>query len=139
MLLDVGVWLAAAWSGHLHHAATASWFGGQDDDLRLCRVTQMGLLRLLSNPAVMGDDVLRRADAWRVIDRFRGDDRVHWSGEPAELEQAWRAMSARDDNSHRLWTDDYLAAFAQAADLSLVTLDRRCVQRYPSIAVVTPI
>jgi uncharacterized protein len=25
------------------------------------------------------------------------------------LDAVWRAISARDDKSHKLWTDDYLA------------------------------
>ena len=47
----------------------------------------------------------------------------------------WRAISARDDKSHKLWTDDYLAAFAQASDATLVTLDRKMPARYPSVRV----
>lgn len=137
MLLDVGVWLAAIWSGHVHHAPVAAWFGKQNGSIYFCRVTQMSVLRLLSNPAVMGEDVLLRADAWKVIDQLRADDRIHLAGEPAQLEQAWRAMSARDDTSHKLWTDDYLAAFAQAARLTLVTLDGGFERRYRSITVDT--
>lgn len=137
MLLDVGVWLAAVWAGHVHHPRVAGWFDRQNGDLRLCRVTQMGLLRLLSNSAVMGDDVLTRGDAWQVVDQLRLDDRVRWLGEPTALEQAWRAISARDDNSHKLWTDDYLAAFAQTAGLTLVTLDTGFARRYRSITVDT--
>lgn len=137
MLLDVGVWLAAVWSGHAHHPAVAAWFGEQTDDIVLCRVAQMGLLRLLSDPAVMNQDVLARADAWRVLDELRADNRVKWAGEPAQLEQAWRAISARDDRSNKLWTDDYLAAFAQSAGLALVTLDSGFARRYRSITVRT--
>jgi hypothetical protein len=40
-----------------------------------------------------------------------------------------------DDKSHKLWTDDYLAAFAQATDLTLATLDRKLPGRYPSVRV----
>ncbi|PRX48267.1 hypothetical protein B0I33_10481 [Prauserella shujinwangii] len=137
MLLDAGVWLAAVWAGHVHHPRVARWFDEQSGDLWLCRVTQMSLLRLLSNPAVLRDDALTRADAWRVVDALRNDDRVRWSGEPAQLEQVWRAISARDDNSHKLWTDDYLAAFAQVASLTLVTLDTGFARRYPSVSVET--
>lgn len=46
-------------------------------------------------------------------------------------------MSKRDDHSHKLWTDDYLAAFAQAAHADLVTFDRGMHGRYPSVKVVT--
>lgn len=135
MLLDVGVWLAAAWSKHVHHPRVAEWFDEQADDLQLCRVTQMGLLRLLSNSAVMRADVLARADAWDLVDKLRSDSRVHLASEPAQLEPVWRVISAREDNSHKLWTDDYLAAFAQAAGLTLVTLDAGFKRRYPAIKV----
>jgi toxin-antitoxin system PIN domain toxin len=138
MLLDVGVWLAAVWSGHVHHRRVAAWFARQNDELVLCRVTQMSLLRLLSNPAVMDQDALTRASAWEVINRLRADERMRWAGEPAQLEQAWRAISARDDKSHKLWTDDYLAAFAQTADLGLGTLDTGFERRYPSVTVTIP-
>lgn len=135
ILLDVGVWLAAVWGRHSRHRIAAQWFDEQADDLILCRVTQMSLLRLLSNPAIMGDDALTRSAAWRIVDQLWADERVLWAEEPAELEAVWRAFSARDDKSHKLWTDDYLAAFAQTSDSSLATLDTRLQERYPSIRV----
>jgi predicted nucleic acid-binding protein len=51
------------------------------------------------------------------------------------VDAVWRAISARDDKSHKLWADDYLAAFAQACDATLVTLDRKVPARYPSVRV----
>ena len=134
-LVDVGVWLAAVWGRHIHHPVTADWFGKEADDILFCRVTQMGLLRLLSNPAIMGDDAVDRSQAWRTFDQLGADERVLWADEPAELDAVWRAISARDDKTHKLWTDDYLAAFAQASDATLVTLDREMTGRYPSVRV----
>jgi len=134
-LVDVGVWLAAVWGRHIHHPVTADWFGKEADDILFCRVTQMGLLRLLSNPAIMGDDAVDRSQAWRTFDQLGADERVLWADEPAELDAVWRAISARDDKSHKLWTDDYLAAFAQASEATLVTLDREMTGRYPSVRV----
>jgi uncharacterized protein len=134
-LADVGVWLAAVWGRHIHHPVAADWFGSEADDIIFCRVTQMGLLRLLSNPAIMGADAIDRSQAWRTFDQLRADERVLWADEPAELDAVWRAISARDDKSHELWTDDYLAAFAQASDATLVTLDRQMPARYPSVRV----
>jgi hypothetical protein len=136
-LLDVGVWLAALWSRHVHHPAVKTWFDQQSQSLVLCRVTQMSLLRLLSNPTVLGTDVASRSAAWDVIDTLQTDKRVTWSDEPAHLEPIWRTMSARDDNSHKLWTDDYLAAFAQAGQLTLATLDGAVAKRHPSVRVET--
>jgi toxin-antitoxin system PIN domain toxin len=134
-LVDVGVWLAAVWGRHGHHPIAAEWFGQEADDLVFCRVTQMGLLRLLSNAAIMGDDAIDRSQAWRTYDQLWADERVLWAEEPSELDAVWRAISARDDRRHKLWTDDYLAAFAQAGDAMLVTLDRNVPARYPSVRV----
>lgn len=135
ILPDVGLWLSAVWGRHVHNRIAAPWFGRQTDDLLLCRVTQMSLLRLLSNATIMGDDVLTRSAAWRIVDQLRADERVRWADEPAELDAVWRTLSARDDTSHKLWTDDYLAAFAQAAGATLATLDRKMARRYPSVQV----
>lgn len=137
ILLDAGVWLAAVWGGHVHHPMVAAWFERQTSSLVLCRVTQMSLLRLLSNAAVMGADVVERRGAWRVIDELRADRRVTWADEPPHVESIWRALSAREDGGHKLWTDDYLASFAQAADLALATLDGAYAMRYPSVRVET--
>jgi uncharacterized protein len=135
ILLDVGVWLAAVWGRHIHHQQAERWFGQQTAGLAFCRVTQMSLLRLLTNPAIMGNDVVTRASAWRVIDQLQADDRVTWASEPPGLDAVWRTISARDDHSHKLWTDDYLAAFAQSSQAALATMDSKLPARYPSVAV----
>ncbi len=58
-------------------------------------------------------------------------------GQPSQRNwtRFWRAISAHDDKSHRLWTDDYLAAFAQVSGATLTTLDRKMPARYPSVQV----
>ena len=135
ILVDVGVWLAAVWGRHARHRVARQWFDQQSGDLILCRVTQMSLLRLISNPAIMGEDVVMRSQAWHIIDQLWSDDRVLRSEEPDHLEAVFRAISARDDNSHKLWTDDYLAAFAQASGASLATLDTKLKERSPSVQI----
>lgn len=137
MLMDVGAWFALVYEAQPRHRAVREWKHRTEYALVLCRVTQMSLLRLLTNQAAMGDDVLTRATAWTVVDRLRADTQVTWSSEPPGLEQLWRSFSARDDVSHKLWTDDYLAAFAMAGGMGFVTLDRQVAGRYPSIEVVT--
>lgn len=130
MLLDVGVWLAAVWGRHRAHPATRAWFDAQQGELDFCRVSQMSLLRLVTNTTIMGDDVLTRAAAWSVYDRLCADARVVTLDEPDALEPVRRSLTAREDASPRLWTDDYLAAFAQAGNLGLVTLDHAFAQRH---------
>lgn len=137
ILLDVGVWLAAVWGRHARHADARSWFDEQERALAFCRVTQMSLLRLVSNPSIMREDVMTRSQSWNLVDRLLADDRVVQLDEPQSLELTWRALSNRDDTSHKLWTDDFLAAFAQAAGISIVTLDNAFARRYPLARVET--
>ena len=136
-ILDVNVWLAAAWARHVHHPLAKRWLDAEDDELAFCRVTEMAFLRLLTNPAVRGDDALTRRQAWDLLQTLQADPRVKFLPEPRGLAPLWIAFSKRDDRSHLLWTDDYLAAFAQAAEAELVTLDAQLRTRYPSVDVVS--
>ena len=136
-LLDVNVWLAATWGRHAHHRIVKRYLDAEDDDLAFCRVTEMALLRLVTNAAVTRGDVRTRRQAWDLLTQIQTDPRVRLLAEPPGLAPLWIAFSKRDDNSHLLWTDDYLAAFAQAADADLVTLDRALDARYPSARVIT--
>ena len=95
----------------------------------------MGFLRLISNPSVTGTDVRTRSQAWDVLSGLQDDPRVRTLQEPAGLVTLWMTYSRREDRNSQVWTDDYLAAFAQAGDLELVTLDRKLAQRYPSVRV----
>ena len=136
-LLDVNVWVAAAAEEHVHHQVVSDWMDSQQETLAFCRITQMGLLRNLSNPSTMQRGVVTRRIAWRVFEALMADDRVRILSEPDGLESLWIKFSARNDHSHRLWTDDYLAAFAKTAGATFVTLDTSIEARYPSVAVLT--
>ncbi len=136
-LLDISVWVAASSLGHQHHLVASTWMDSQSETLAFCRVTQMGLLRHLSNPAVMHRDIVTRRGAWRVFEALMADDRVRILSEPEGLESLWITFSGRNDHSHRLWTDDYLAAFAETVGAMFVTLDTSIQARYPSVDVLT--
>jgi len=135
-LVDVNVWLAASWARHSLHVSAKRWIDRQDDELVFCRVVEMGLLRLMTNRAIMGADVRTRRQAWDLLDRLYDDPRVRFLSEPPGLAPLWIAFSKRDDTSHLIWTDDYLAAFAQAGRLQLATLDAGMRARYPSVRVI---
>jgi uncharacterized protein len=123
-LADVNVWLAMALIGHAHQAAAQEWFEETDAlTISFCRITQNGFLRLLTNSHVMGPNVLPSAEAWKTYDAFFQDGRVRFLGEPGHLEGAWRGQTSGHRMGHNFWTDAYLAAFASAADLTLVTFD----------------
>jgi toxin-antitoxin system PIN domain toxin len=132
-LLDVNVWLAGAWLRHIHHHVARRWIDAADDELVFCRVTEMALLRLLTNSAVLGSEARTRRQAWDLVLALQADPRVRFLQEPAGLAPLWMTYSKRDDHSHLLWTDDYLAAFAQAGQLEFVTFDRKSPDRYPAV------
>jgi len=124
-LPDINVWVALVYDGHEHHPVAREWFEGAEAiEVRFCRVTQLGLLRLLTLDAVMGDDALGQRDAWEVYDSLARHPRVSWSGEPEGLESVWRGLTLASGRRSRQWTDAYLAAFSAAAELRLVTFDR---------------
>jgi hypothetical protein len=134
-LVDVNVWLATVWAGHEHHPGAKKWFDQEEHDLAFCRVTQMALLRMLTNKAITGSEVLSRRGAWKLFGNLVSDPRLGFLAEPHGLEPLWIAFSKRDDKSHLLWTDDYLAAFAQAANVELVRFDRALAKRYASVRI----
>ncbi|MGH9632673.1 MAG: TA system VapC family ribonuclease toxin [Bryobacteraceae bacterium] len=124
-LPDVNVWLALASRRHVHASICSSWINSiQSGVAAFCRVTQMGLLRLLTSEAVMGSDVLSSSDAWRVYRKIREDERIQFAPEPFALETEWKKLTALDHPTPKIWTDAYLAAFARAGEMQLVTLDR---------------
>jgi uncharacterized protein len=127
---DVNVWVALTHEGHIHHRVARRWFESlsRDASLFFCRVTQLGLLRLLTTEAAMGKtEVLSQAAAWAAYDRWLEDDRISFLAEPqspTELDQAFREFSRLRRPSPKDWADSYLAAFAAIFDLTLVTFDR---------------
>lgn len=124
-LPDVNVWLALASQRHIHATVCGSWLSSLDSgELVFCRVTQMGLLRLLTHKSVMGRDVLSSRQAWRVYRTILADERIQFVPEPFTLEQEWQKVTMQDQPTPKIWTDAYLIAFARAAAMQLVTLDR---------------
>jgi toxin-antitoxin system PIN domain toxin len=135
-LLDVNVWLAASLARHGHHEVAKRWVDKQEDALAFCRVAHMALLRLMTNRAVTGREALSRRQAWDAVDQLMTDSRVRFLPEPEPLLPLWKALSKKDNRNHLLWTDDYLAAFAQAIDAELVTLESVFGTRYAAVRVV---
>lgn len=134
-LPDLNVWLAAVWRNHADHEKALDWFDRQEQPLGFCRITQMGLLRLLSNPAVMREDALTRSETWEVYRQLDEDPRIRFLAEPQSLDPMWIQMTKHPDRAHKLWTDDYLAAFAFLAHATLVTFDQALCVRHPAVSI----
>lgn len=123
-LLDVNVWVALAFDRHVHHAAAKSWYNSSQDTCCFCRWTQQGFLRLSTNPAALPELAVSLKQAWGLYDTMMDDARIAFADEPQELETHWRASTQRRSFSPKVWSDAYLAAFANAASLELVTFDK---------------
>jgi len=123
---DVNVWLALNHQIHVHHEAAMRWFTALDEIavLVFCRQTQMGLFRLMTTEAVLGRDVITQRQCWAIYDRWIEGGKAILLAEPAGLGAGMRPRTSADSPSPKTWADAYLAAFAEAAHLTLATFDR---------------
>lgn len=128
-LPDINFWLALVISSHKHHAEAKAWLEEQQDDdsIAVCRVTQQGYLRILTKSEVMRHYQMptpTNREAWASWASLLEDHRIFFHSEPLGLERWWEAFGACPTASSNLWMDTYLAAFAVAANLELVTFDQ---------------
>lgn len=125
---DLNVWLALSVEGHTQNSVAWRWMRSLPSESRLLfsRFTQIGLIRLLTNSAAMGDRVLTVEQAWRVYDAWMEDPRVEFHPEPRVVDSVFReAMQAFATKAASKWVGDcWLLAFAAGADATLVTFDR---------------
>jgi toxin-antitoxin system PIN domain toxin len=138
---DINVWIALTIERHVHHICATKWFEsiGGSGRLFFCRFTQLGLLRLLTLEAVMGqNEVMAQAEAWKTYDRWLQDERVSFLDEPPEVEPAFRALTQSGQAAPKDWADSYLAAFAIAAQLILVTFDRGMATKVTKAVLLDP-
>ena len=140
---DVNVWLALSVAGHSHGEEAWIWLRSLPTGSKLayCRYTQLGLLRLLANEAVMGGRTLTMRESWSVYDRWLRDPRVEFLPEPALTDAALREATAPFAARRAAkWVGDcYLLAFARASGASLATFDQalyRLARRQGHAAVV---
>jgi toxin-antitoxin system PIN domain toxin len=124
---DINVWVALTYGNHRQHVIAALWFGRlTSETVGFCRFTQLSFLRLLTHPVVMQDEVKTQREAWEIYDRLVGDSRIAFYPErdPDAVESEFRELTATDQFAPQQWPDAYLAAFARAEGLILVTFDR---------------
>lgn len=126
VLCDVNVLLALVTDRHAHHATAVRWLDSvAAGEAVICRVAQTGLLRLLNNPAVLREEALDTAACWVLWHRLLEDERMQFvPTEPPGLDAAFEQFTRGRAYTPRLWTDAYLAAYARAGGLTLVTFDQ---------------
>ena len=128
VLADVNVWLATLVAAHPHHKAATGWWKSDmlpaGQHVALCRMTQLGLLRLLSNESVMGPQRMDHGRAWELVGDLTAQENVDVLDEPTGVDRHLAGLSARGGSSPGFWSDAYLAAFALAGGHRFATFDR---------------
>ena len=128
-LIDTNVWLAALFSSHpFHtHAQKALQQATPAQPALWCRATQQSFLRLASTPAlhqVYDTKGMTNRDALVAMDALQALPQVALLDEPSGTVALWRTLAGLASASPKVWMDAYLAAFAIAGGLRMVTLDR---------------
>ena len=85
----------------------------------------MGLLRLATTNAIMGDDCLTIKYAWAAYERFLADPRIEFAREPSEVDHLFRRATSRfsSQSTPKALGDCYLLALSEALNTTLVTMD----------------
>ncbi len=121
-LPDVNVLLALVWPRHESHAAAHGWFAKTGQHAWATNVlTQLGVLRLLTNPAVT-QGAMNAASALGVLSKAtRHPGHEYWPLDQ-EIAPELRPMAGRL-TGHRQWTDALLLCHALERGGVLVTFD----------------
>ena len=122
-LLDVNVWLALAHVQHPHHAVAREYWATSTVPMAFCRTSMQGFLRLVTQPAVMGNAVHSPVEAWSIYTAHLSTGRSVLLPEPDGIDAVWQRLSCTKSFHVRDWTDAYLASFAISADCRLVSFD----------------
>lgn len=124
-LPDVNVLFPLLVSRHAHRSAALEWFDGRNaGQVAVCRLTKLGVLRLLCTPQIMGPDVLTPKAAIEAFGALEDDERIVFAAEPEGVDDVLKRFVARCATTPNLWSDAYLAAFAKQAGLKLISFDR---------------
>ncbi len=134
-LCDVNVMVALVHDAHEHSEAANRWLATtrHRGAVRICRISQLGFLRLITSQRIFARYALTPVEAWHAYDSMMGDDRLAYLEEPKGVETILRELSATLQSGASIGTDVYLAAFARAAKLAIVSFDSG-FRRFPGLS-----
>ena len=123
-LPDLNVWLALTDPDHQHHErARRYWEAEAAPQVAFCRVTMLGLLRLLTHPKVMHGSPFTPEEAWLAYRSFLALPEVAFLSENPLVERQFVAWTDTATFAHQNWTDAWLAAMAFTTGFRLVSFD----------------
>ncbi|HMD69696.1 MAG TPA: TA system VapC family ribonuclease toxin [Bryobacteraceae bacterium] len=121
-LLDVNVLLALVWPRHESHDAAHAWFAKSGHKAwATSPLTQLGVLRLLTNPAVT-QGVVSAAAALEAVDEATQHEGHEFWPLDRGMTTGLKTLAARLQG-HRQWTDAVLLWQATERGGVLVTFD----------------
>ncbi len=128
-LFDTNLWVALSFGTHPHFSLAKAAFHEADsgNPAVFCRATQQSFLRHLSSSKLQiayGAPSISNALAWEKWEELSALPQVTWLEEATGLTALWHQLASRATASPNVWMDAYLAAFAIAGGLQLVTLDK---------------
>jgi hypothetical protein len=92
----------------------------------------MSLLRLLTNPKVMGEDLLTPEQAIGVYRELLRDECASFADEPGDAEALWLRMMTVPSANGSVWTDGWPAALGMSQQLRVVSFDAG-LRRWPEL------
>ncbi len=125
-LADVNVLLALSDPKHKGHRKASKWFSDLEEGacLLVCRVAQMGLIRLLTSNVVMQGQALTMREAWSFYGELIRDPNIFFVEEPEGAQIEFMKCCLNFERATKRVTDAYLAGFAIAGNFALVTFDK---------------
>lgn len=128
-LVDVNVMLALVANQHKHHQTAVRRFDQADaGEWGLCRVVQLGFVRLLGHRSIMTESALPASEGWRVSQELLKDERFSRVVEPNGLDELIAPLLKYNVPTPRLVTDAYLAGLSIGVGRTLLTLDQGFAQ-----------
>lgn len=117
-LLDTNLLLALAWPNHEFHESAHSWWKKSPKRWATCAITELGFIRLSSNPA-FARDAVTQYEAAELLDRLISlEQHEYWERLP-HLE----ARQFRGIMGHKQVNDTYLLKLALLHRGKLATFD----------------
>jgi toxin-antitoxin system PIN domain toxin len=121
---DLNVWLALADPDHQHHSrARHYWEHESLSEFAFCRLTMLGLLRLLTHPKVMSGDPLTVVEAWAAYDAFAKLPECRFIEDSELADHYFAAWTKAPAFAVHRWTDAWIAAIARSANARAVSFD----------------
>ena len=121
-LPDVNVLFALIWPRHEGHSAAHSWFGGAGHRAWATNpLTQLGVVRLLTNPAITQGAVGPETALEAIVETTRHAGHEFWPLDQT-IPDTLHPLAARIQG-HQQWTDAVLLRHALARKGVFVTFD----------------